>query len=78
MKLFTSLTAAAFAYVVLTVNTQAAQIVLNQNAIFNPGAELGPGSATGNDIYSLPGWTTTGNFTAVQYGAPAAPLLKAS
>ena len=74
MKLCKSLTIAAFALVALTTTTFGAQIVLNQNAIVNPGAESGPGSATGNDIYSLPGWTTTGNFTAVQFGASAAPL----
>ena len=49
-----------------------AQIVLNQNAIVNPGTELGAGSADGNDILSIPGWITTGNFTSVQYGASAA------
>jgi PEP-CTERM motif len=52
-----------------------AQIVLNQNAIVNPGAELGAGSPDGNDILSVPGWITTGNFTSVQYGASAAPVV---
>ncbi len=74
MKLIKSLTLAASAFVALTTTMQAAQIVLNQNAIINPGAELGLGSATGNDIFSVPGWTTTGNFTSVQYGASAAPV----
>lgn len=75
MKLLRSLTIVASALVTLTTaTTYAAQIVLNRNAIVNPGAESGPGSATGNDIYALPGWTTTGNFTAVQFGASAAPV----
>ena len=75
MKLLRSLIIVAFALVTMTTTTtHAAQIVLNQNAIVNPGAESGPGSATGNDIYALPGWTTTGNFTAVQFGASAAPV----
>lgn len=74
MKLCKTLAIAASALVSLSTATHAAQIVLNQNAILNPGAELGQGSATGNDIYILPGWTTTGNFTAVQYGASAAPV----
>ena len=43
------------------------------NIITNPGAEAGTGSPSGNDIEAIPGWTTTGNFTAVQYGAPAFP-----
>src|ERR1700687_4835856 len=37
------------------------------NLIVNPGAEAGPG-ATGDGIVAIPGWTTTSNFTAVQYG----------
>jgi hypothetical protein len=50
------------------------QLFLTQNAIVNPGAELGTGSDTGNDIENVPGWSTStepvgnGNFTVVQYG----------
>jgi len=44
------------------------QIVLGTNAIVNPGAEAGTGSISGNDVESVPGWTTNGNFTVVQYG----------
>jgi hypothetical protein len=51
-------------------------IILDQNAIVNPGAEAGgPGSASGNDVLSVPGWTTTDNFTVAQYGASAAPVI---
>ena len=71
MKLFMGILAAACG---LLAPLHAAQIVLNQNAIVNPGAELGQGSASGNDVFAIPGWVTTGNFTAVQYGAPAAPV----
>jgi hypothetical protein len=45
------------------------QIVLGTNAIVNPGAEGGPGSADGNTVeLNVPGWTTSGNFTVVAYG----------
>lgn len=40
------------------------------NLIVNGGAEAGTGSSTGNDVLAVPGWTTVGNFTVVQYGAP--------
>ena len=75
MKLSWSITLSVSALIFLATPSRAAQIVLNQNAIVNPGAELGPGSATGNDILSVPGWNTTGNFTAAQYGASAAPVI---
>ena len=48
----------------------AVQITLNQNAILNGAAESGTGSADGNPV-PVPDWTSTGNFTAVQYGVPA-------
>ncbi|MEW6582462.1 MAG: hypothetical protein AB1416_06855 [Actinomycetota bacterium] len=48
-----------------------------QNLLANPGAELGTASAGGYDVVAIPGWTSTGNFTAVQYGTgssiPATP-----
>jgi hypothetical protein len=69
MKLFLSFTLTA-----LCSLSFGAQIVLNQNAILNPGAELGAGSSDGNDVLFVPGWTTTGNFTSVIYGASAAPV----
>jgi hypothetical protein len=46
----------------------AASIALGTNAIVNADAESGAGSADGA-IVPVPGWTVTGNFTAVQYGA---------
>lgn len=46
---------------------------LGTNILVNGRAESGTGSASGNDVEVIPGWTTTSNFTAVQYGAPAFP-----
>lgn len=54
--------------VVTTGISNGAQIVPGQNAIVNGDAESGPGSNTG-DIVAVPGWTATGQLTAVQYGA---------
>jgi len=61
-------------FAALSTVSFAAQITLGTNAITNPGAELGPGSATGNDAEAVPGWTTTGTFTVVQYGSPGEPV----
>ncbi|MEP6871983.1 MAG: hypothetical protein ABI939_09055, partial [Anaerolineaceae bacterium] len=46
---------------------------LGANLILNPGAEEGAGSASGNDVLAVPRWTTVGNATVVQYGAPGFP-----
>jgi hypothetical protein len=46
------------------------QIILTQNAIVNPGAELGAGSPDGTLVEPVPDWATNGNFTVVQYGSP--------
>lgn len=46
---------------------------LGQNLIINGGAEQGlgdpVGNAVGTDIPAIPGWTPTGNFSVLQYGA---------
>lgn len=42
--------------------------VTSENLIVNPDAEAGAGSSNG-DVVPVPGWTTQGNFTVVQYGA---------
>ena len=39
------------------------------NAIINGDAEAGTGSSTGFSVETIPGWTTVGNFTAIQYAA---------
>jgi hypothetical protein len=57
--------------ILLAVGTTsyAAQITLGQNAIVNGDAEAGVGSSDGS-VVPVPGWTVSGQFTAVQYGAP--------
>ena len=42
--------------------------IFNTNLVVNGDAEAGAGSASGNDIEVVPGWTTTGNFTVSLYG----------
>ena len=39
------------------------------NLLQNPGAEAGPGGTDSSGAMPPPGWTVTGDFTAVQYGA---------
>jgi hypothetical protein len=46
---------------------------LGTNVLLNGDAEAGTGSASGNDVEPIPNWTTTSNFTVVQYGAPDFP-----
>ncbi|MEI8036864.1 MAG: hypothetical protein WCJ14_00600 [Verrucomicrobiota bacterium] len=43
-------------------------VSLDTNLLANPDAELGSGSVNGTTVVSVPGWTTTGNFTIAQYG----------
>ena len=50
-----------------------AQAQFGSNLIINGNAEAGSGSATGDDIEAVPGFTTTGSFTVVQYGAASPP-----
>ena len=54
--------------------TPAAHAQFAANLIVNPDAEAGIGSPTG-DVVAVPGWLTTGNFTAAQYSAPGSPTL---
>jgi hypothetical protein len=60
----------AAAAALLTMTTLAMATPLGSNILLNGNAETGTGSASGNDVVSIPGWTTTSNFTVVQYGAP--------
>lgn len=60
---------AAAAFFVATT-TLATATPLGSNILVNGNAESGTGSASGNDVLAIPGWTTTSNFTVVQYGAP--------
>jgi hypothetical protein len=38
--------------------------------LVNAGAEAGPAAVDDREVVPLPGWKTTGGFTAVQYGSP--------
>lgn len=49
-------------------SVMAATIPFNQNLIFNGDAESNMGSATGEVIGAVTGFTTVGNFTVVKYG----------
>ena len=64
---------AVVALVGALLSSSPAAAQFGSNLIVNPGAEAGAGSASGNDVLAIPGWTTTGGFTAVQYGAPGFP-----
>src|ERR1700754_3816109 len=46
------------------------------NLVVNPGAEAGPGAQDSSAQQVPPGWTVTGPFTAVAYGAPAFPTVE--
>ena len=63
--------ATAAAVVLLVAPAQASVPV--GNLLANPGAEAGPGAPDSSTIVSPPSWTTTGEFTAVQYAAPGSP-----
>jgi hypothetical protein len=49
----------------------AALAVPQGNLLVNPGAEAGSGSPDSATLFAPPNWVVTGEFTAVQYGAPA-------
>lgn len=55
-------------------NSPPPPVPLDVNLLANPGAELGPGSLDGNDVESVPGWATSGDFTVGIYG-PASGIL---
>jgi hypothetical protein len=43
------------------------------NLVLNPGAEDGAGSPDSSQVLPPPSWTTTGELTAIQYGASGYP-----
>src|SRR5690242_6266373 len=45
--------------------------LFDTNLIVNGDAESGQGSITDADVYPVPGWVTTNNFTVVVYGVPS-------
>jgi len=46
-----------------------AEATYGTNLVVNGDAEAGPGAASSSEIKPPPGWTSTGQFTAVKYGA---------
>lgn len=44
--------------------------LLDHNLLADGDAESGDGSSTGFETLAAPGWTTVGDFSVVQYGAP--------
>ena len=46
-----------------------AQAQFEKNLVINGAAELGPSSASGAVVSSLPGWSRTGNFTVASYNS---------
>jgi hypothetical protein len=51
----------------------AAKAAYGKNLIKNPDAEVGEGSNTGADVYPVPSWQTSDNFTVTVYGASGFP-----
>ncbi|MGH9894779.1 MAG: hypothetical protein ACREA0_22930, partial [bacterium] len=47
--------------------------IFGSNLIVNGDAEAGVGSASGFDVVPVPDWTTSGDFTVIQYNAPSFP-----
>jgi hypothetical protein len=65
--LTSALAASLLAVAALVPRPAAAQF--GTNLLVNGNAEAGPGSSTGTQVSAVPGWTTTGSFTVVQYAA---------
>ncbi len=69
LRMFSKNAAAFAAISALGFAALPAQAQFGTNRVVNGDAEAGAGSPSG-DVVPVPGWTTTsGNFTAVQYGA---------
>ena len=68
--------ATAAAVILLVAPAQAS--VPAGNLLANPGAEAGPGAPDASTINAPPGWTTTGELTAVKYGASGFPTSAVS
>jgi hypothetical protein len=64
--------ALALATLASTPAAAAPLTLFGHNLIVNGDAEAGPGAYDETVVVRVPGWTTTGNFTAVQYGAAGA------
>ena len=63
---------AALATLVLTMAAMSGALaadLFGTNLVVNGNAEAGPGAPDSSAVVKPPGWTTTGQFTAVKYGA---------
>jgi hypothetical protein len=63
---------AALGTLVLSIAATSAVLaagIFATNLVVNGNAEAGPGAPSGSGVMKPPGWTTTGHFTAVKYGA---------
>src|SRR4051794_27937030 len=63
------------ALLALSVSICGAASIFDFNLIVNSDAEAGPGSPDGAAVVPAPGWTTTGNFTPVQWGIGGFPAF---
>lgn len=66
-KLFCPALFSIGALLLLTPSIGRAALIFNTNVIVNGDAEAGSGALKNNAVVPAPGWTTTGNFTVVQY-----------
>ncbi len=71
-KLAVATAGAALSFAVVQANPAQAAI-FGTNLIVNGDAEAGSGATNSSGVVPVPGWTTTGRFTAVQYGTPLFP-----
>jgi hypothetical protein len=59
----------AFALSIAVTTGVLAAGMYGTNLVVNGNAEAGPGAPSNSGVMKPPGWTTTGEFTAVKYGA---------
>jgi hypothetical protein len=59
----------ALALTIAVTTSVLAAGIYDKNLVVNGDAEAGPGASGSGGVMKPPGWTTTGEFTAVQYGA---------
>ena len=59
----------AFGLSIAVTTSVLAAGIYGTNLVVNGNAEAGPGATGSSEVMKPPGWTTTGQFTAVKYGA---------
>lgn len=72
LQAFRTAGVAAFGVLALSITVTAgvfAAEIYGTNLVVNGNAEAGPGAPSSSAVMKPPGWTTTGQFTAVKYGA---------